>query len=335
MTKDLFTTIDPPKRIKPMPAGSPVYVSYGAGVDSTAMLIALRDHGIVPDLITFSDTGGEKPDTYEYINTMNNWCRENGFPEINIVRKKTTDRVEYNDLYGNCFDNETLPSLAFGMKSCSIKWKADAINYSIKGCSRGPNKCDPHPSWTAAVEAGIKAVTMIGYDSSPADLKRVSKFAHETDDFYYSFPLVDMGWKREDCVKRILEEGLPVPMKSACYFCPASKKWELWWLAGHHPDLLEKALLMEHKAMVGRHSRFDVAEFGDDWLSLVKGGKSFPSSNTTVGLGRSFAWNHWARVNKVIDDSGKVIIDPDYAKARAVADMGDGSGNAMDIRACA
>ena len=27
-------------------------------------------------------------------------------------------------------------------------------------------------------------------------------------------------------------------MKSACFFCPASKKHELAWLQEHHPDLL-------------------------------------------------------------------------------------------------
>jgi 3'-phosphoadenosine 5'-phosphosulfate sulfotransferase (PAPS reductase)/FAD synthetase len=43
--------------------GRLVAVSFGAGVDSTAMLVALRAAGIRPDVITFADTGGERPET--------------------------------------------------------------------------------------------------------------------------------------------------------------------------------------------------------------------------------------------------------------------------------
>lgn len=32
----------------------------------------------------------------------------------------------------------------------------------------------------------------------------------------------------------------------------------------------------------------------------------FPSTNTTVGLGRSFSWNQWARVNGVVDKAFRV-----------------------------
>ncbi|MCH8137297.1 MAG: phosphoadenosine phosphosulfate reductase family protein, partial [Proteobacteria bacterium] len=48
----------------------PLIVCYGAGVDSTAMLVALKREGTRPDLIIFSDTGGEKPETYEYLERL-------------------------------------------------------------------------------------------------------------------------------------------------------------------------------------------------------------------------------------------------------------------------
>lgn len=35
----------------------------------------------------------------------------------------------------------------------------------------------------------------------------------------------------------------------------------------------------------------------------------FPSANTTVGLGRNFSWNQWARVNGVVDDNFHVRWD--------------------------
>ncbi len=51
----------------------PIIVAYGAGVDSTAMLIGLRDRGIRPDLILFADTGSEKPETTAYLTIIGAW----------------------------------------------------------------------------------------------------------------------------------------------------------------------------------------------------------------------------------------------------------------------
>ena len=36
--------------------GAPVVASWGAGVDSTAMLVAMKHRGIIPDAILFADT---------------------------------------------------------------------------------------------------------------------------------------------------------------------------------------------------------------------------------------------------------------------------------------
>jgi hypothetical protein len=41
----------------------------------------------------------------------------------------------------------------------------------------------------------------------------------------------------------------------------------------------------------------------------VKNGDRFPSSTSTVGLGRNFAWNQWARVNGVVDTDFRVDRD--------------------------
>ena len=42
-------------------------VSYGGGVNSTALLIGLHQHRIPVDLILFADTGAEHPHTYAYL----------------------------------------------------------------------------------------------------------------------------------------------------------------------------------------------------------------------------------------------------------------------------
>ena len=85
-------------------------VAYGGGADSTAMLIECYNRGIQIDLILFADTGGEKPHTYEYIKTFNEWLKSHDMPEVTTV--KPTKSLE-----SDCLERNSLPSLAFGFKT--------------------------------------------------------------------------------------------------------------------------------------------------------------------------------------------------------------------------
>jgi hypothetical protein len=58
----------------------PLVVCYGAGRDSTALLVGLWLRGIRPDLILFADVGAEKQATYDYLAIMNRWLKSVGFP---------------------------------------------------------------------------------------------------------------------------------------------------------------------------------------------------------------------------------------------------------------
>lgn len=310
-------------------------LSFGAGVDSTAMLVALYLAGIRPDVITFADTGGEKRATLVHIDKMNAVLLSWGWPLISVCRKVPLASTGYTDLFGNCMANETLPSLAFGMKSCSIKWKTVPQDQFLKGVKSGPNKAPAHPVWEVAQLNAERIIKLIGYDCGKADMRRSKKLAMTDDDFDYYYPLQTIGWERTDCIKaitQVLGADL-VPIKSACFFCPASKYWELYWLAAHHPEQLEQALMMERNALTGRHSRFDVVEFGATWDDLVRNADRFPSSNTTVGLGRSFAWSQWALVNAVVDSDFKVKrSERDRERFMAMSNMLRGQDNALDRR---
>ena len=311
--------------------GAPIVVCYGGGVDSTAMLVALKWVGVTPDLILFADTGGEKPETYDYVRAIDSWLESWGAPRVTWVKRRPSPRVSYADLEGNCLDNETLPSLAFGLHSCSIKWKVEPQDQYLRGVSRGPNK---RPGWGPALESwavGLKPVKLIGYDDGPADNRRSLRAKTEDDRFRYVFPLQALGWTRETCIRVLLEEGLAVPIKSACFFCPASKQWELWWLAGTHPDLLLRAMRLERNALEGRHSRWDEVAFGDSWWGYVAGFKRFPGE-AQAGLGRRFSWNQWAVENGIVDPDGTYIADPAACLARAKELRG--SDNAADLRPC-
>jgi hypothetical protein len=236
-------------------------VSFGAGVDSTAVIVGLYNRGIRPDAIVFADTGAEKPMTYLHVALFQRWLESVGFPSITVVRY-VPPRAPYADLEGNCTSNETLPSLAFGHHSCSLKWKVAPQDKWLK-------------TWPLAVQiwaAGGKVKKAIGYDASPADEKRARKTyrigggknAHLVE---YWYPLQEWGWDRAECTRQILAAGAPLPPKSSCFFCPAMKETEILELSEENPDLFKRALAMETLAENGRHGL-----------------------KSTKGLGRKFAW---------------------------------------------
>jgi hypothetical protein len=222
----------------------PFCLSYGMGVDSTAMIVELArryragDQFARPDVITFADTGGEMPETYAYEPVIQEFLRSVGFPALVTVRyvPKKTKNGHYTTLEQNCLVNKTLPSLAFGYKKCSLKWKRqpqDKYRASLDIIK-------------AAWKAKQKAVVAIGYDAGPKDMRRSS--IQDDAKYSYIYPLREWGWDRPRCKKEILAEGLPLPPKSACFFCPARKPDEVVDLCLDHPDLARRIVQMETNA---------------------------------------------------------------------------------------
>lgn len=59
------------------------------------------------------------------------------------------------------------------------------------------------------------------------------------------FPLVEADIDRAGCIEIIRQAGWPMPMKSGCFLCPFQRTGQWETLACVHPDLLEKAILLE------------------------------------------------------------------------------------------
>jgi hypothetical protein len=265
----------------------PLVVAYGLGVDSTAMLIEFVHRGIQPDLILFADTGGEKPETYAYLPVIQRYLASVRFPPVITVRYQPKWAV-YHTLEGQCLHTGTLPSLAYGGKSCSFKYKRVPQDKYIMA-KYPPNefvRTGRRVVRAIGFEAGEErrtyghVVKAIGLDAGEehrltwartTDLNRRPSREAWLDQhfFHYWYPLMEWGFDREHCKQIIAQAGLPVPVKSACFFCPASKKREIDWLRKHHPELLERALKIERNAQAK--------------LRSVK------------GLGRSFAWEGYVK----------------------------------------
>ncbi len=204
-------------------SSAPLVVNYGGGVNSTALLVGMRERGERPDMIVFADTGGERPETYAYLDVMDSWLLRAGFPPIERVRWIRKDGT-FLSLEDWCLKHGQLPSLAYGMKGCSVKWKAQPVDKHVK--MRYPNG----------------AVRCLGYDA--LESHRVNR---GTDGglWAWRYPLVEWNWTRRECGEAIERAGLPVSAKSACFFCPASKPHEVVNLRREHPALADRALEIE------------------------------------------------------------------------------------------
>jgi hypothetical protein len=236
---------------------SPVVVSFGGGVNSTALLAGMFERGLPVDLILFADTGGEFEQTYETVDRVSDKCEELFGVEIIRISNAGREGFHHSSLEDECINNKTLPSLAFGFKGCSAKWKRQPMDRYIR-------------TWQPALDAwaqGVKVTRLIGIDAGESHR---SANLEELNDpkFEYRRPLIDWDWAREECLDACQRVFGFVPGKSACWFCPASRKHEVLRLADERPDLFQRAVEMEQNA---KENLGTVAGLGRNysWESLV------------------------------------------------------------------
>lgn len=195
----------------------------------------------MPDRIVFADTGGERPETYEDLHAFSFWLQLSGAPEIEIIRNTaTTNGIPVVTLEEECLAGKKLPGIAYGFGTCSDKWKQR-----------------PFRRWFKENGFDASAVVCIGFDAD--EPQRAERGARIDSGYVKRFPLVEWGMGREECLEEIRRAGLPLPGKSACFFCPSSKQAEVLALP---KDLQQRAIAMERNAQL----------------------------TTVQGLGRRYAW---------------------------------------------
>jgi hypothetical protein len=235
-----------------------VAVSFGAGLNSTALLWIMYERGIRPDVVLFADTGGEMPRTYDHAHAVQEWAGMVGWrfewisrTEYHGAKWEGVDGKKAETLEEECLQRGEMPSIAYGSAGCSGNWKRRPMDRFLK-------------QWPEAIRAwenGAKVQRWIGIDADEAH-----RSAHLVPDrrFSYHRPLVDWDIGRPECHQAVERSPFGVVGKSACFFCPATKKGAILALREEHPELLERALAIE--------------------------GASQEYNHTAKGLGRRWSW---------------------------------------------
>jgi hypothetical protein len=251
-----------------------IVVNHGGGTNSTALLIEACRRGIRPDLIVFADTGSERPETYTFLEVFSGWLRDHGFPEITIVRwirVKGDLKGKFIPLHEWCVLHDQVPSKAYGLSGCTVKWKQQPIDGYLRR----------HVDVMLEHTAERSVERWIGYDADESErAERMFRKNPEPKLWSWRAPLMEWDLGREECMAIIEDAGLPQPGKSACWMCPSMKRHEIDALGREHPELLEKALSMEDRAL----------EVGN----LGVGGD-------VRGLGSRLNWREWVERKKGVD----------------------------------
>lgn len=229
-------------------------ISFGAGVNTVAMTILLyREAFRFP--IVFSDTGAEHAETYSYLDFFDSYLREKFSAQIIRLSYREEQYFKHNDrlsLEEYCLAKRMIPSL--NMRWCAKIWKREPLEQYRKRMDNSSS-------------------LLIGF--SGEETKRMnlnSKFSNP-----WEFPLIERNIWREDCLRIIKEEGLEIPRKSFCFFCPFQKLSQWRTLFEKNPDLWERAKTLEKIASerVGRKitfrmDNFSLQEMEDSWKSQLE-----------------------------------------------------------------
>lgn len=227
-------------------------ISYGGGVNSTAMILLLFSQGKHYPIV-YAETGIEKPQTDEYIPYFENYLKKKYGEKIEKISPRTHihlygERIRKNniiDVTDYCEKIYTVPK--FPSRWCTSYFKRDPIM-----------------RWGKEKNIFIHA---IGY---AADESHRAKYP--TGKYSHSYPLIEEDITRQGCVDIIESAGLYVPEKSGCYICPFQRDIEWRKLYKNHAETWTEAKLIESKVSkaIGRkvtihNSGYSLQEYEDGW----------------------------------------------------------------------
>lgn len=212
-------------------------ISYGGGVQSTAMVVLAAQGVIDYPIALFSNVGddSEHPATLDYVrNVATPWAAERGV-EIVELRRTNKHQEATETLYERLVSEENrsigipvrMSNGAPGNRTCTSEYKIRVVAKWLR--QHGATKSEP-----AHVAIGI----------SVDEIQRANNrqpIAYEI----VEYPLLDLGMSRSACAKVIRDAGLPVPPKSSCWFCPFHRPLTWSEMRRDEPDLFWRSVELE------------------------------------------------------------------------------------------
>jgi hypothetical protein len=224
-------------------------VSFGGGQQSTALLVLAAQGKIPYRRFYFANVGDdtEDPRTLRYIEQVAKpYAAEHDLEFIELRRimsrgpDKGHERTLLQELQRPDSRSVRIPvrmdNGAPGNRDCTNQWKIRLVAAETK--RRGAT--DERP---ASVAIGISLDEI-----HRADDKVTISHQRKT------YPLLDLGLRRTDCQRIIRAAKLPVPTKSACWFCPMKRPEDWREQRRKQPELFARACELEAQLIERRRA---------------------------------------------------------------------------------
>ena len=193
-------------------------ISLGMGVQSTAVYLMSSMGYKLPraDYAVFADPGAEHWKTYEMLDWLIKWQKENdGIPIIiNNDKNILEDTRKAQNSRGVRWASIPAYSESGGIvrRQCTGEYKIFPVQQSVRKLHglKKHKRMKPTEMWLGISLDEIERMK----DSRMFNIK-------------YFYPLIYHGLSRYDCIQFFKDQGFPVPVKSSCVFCPfhSNKFW--------------------------------------------------------------------------------------------------------------
>jgi hypothetical protein len=213
-------------------------ISYGGGVQSTALLVLAAQRRIDFEVFLFANVGddSEDPATLVYVERYAKpYAAAHGIQLVELRKRRRDGSVE--TLYGRLTKpgSKSLPipvrmsNGAPGTRSCTAEFKIRQVG-----------------RWLVAHGASADNPATVGIGISLDEIERVNNRRAQPYERPV-YPLLDHEppLRRLDCQRIIAAAGLPVPPKSACWFCPMRRPATWAETRRDRPDLFARACALE------------------------------------------------------------------------------------------
>lgn len=210
----------------------PIYLSLGAGVQSSVLLL-MSFMGKIPLFkgAIFADTQWESQETYSYLD----WLEKKCLTKIPIYRTSAGNLKK--DIL-DALITDTFPSIPFHLKykshysmmkrQCTADYKVAPIYRKLRDL--GENK--------------VQLALGISFDEiqrmKPARVKWIENV----------WPLIDLRMSRENCLDFCKNNNFPIPPKSACLGCPFHNKQYWHDLKANSPKEWQETVAFDNKIRI-------------------------------------------------------------------------------------
>ena len=227
-------------------------VSLSGGKDSTAMLLLMVERGMPIDAVISADTGMEFPEMYEHLARMDEYLfRERGLHITTLRHPMGFEWLMFEEpkQKKSSLENRArlgVPPYGNGWPGIRVRWctgqlKTHLINKEVNRLKKEKN-----------------ALHYVGIAADEAWRCKDEKY-----------PLVEWGITEAQALQACYDRGFDfgglyeIYHRASCWCCPFQRIDELRKLRRHHPELWEKLLELDGRA---------IAQFGDTPLGRFKQG---------------------------------------------------------------